>query len=408
MNLSNFIAKRYLFSKKNKNAINIISAISVAGFAVGSFALVVVLSVFNGFEKLVVSLYNSFDPEIQITPAQGKVFNPADAKYPQLKQINGVLHITEVLEEKAAVKYDDKHTVATIKGVGDGYEKYTSLDTMMVEGEFILNENGTPHAVLGYGIARNLSVFIGSQFVQLGILTPKRGDTDGIDPESALTKKYITPSGVFSVEETINNQYILVPLSFARELLEYTTEISSYEIQLEPGADMKKVQRDIQQLLGDKFVVKNRYQLQAVLYRVFNTERWATYFILTFILLVAAFNVIGSLTMLVIDKKKDISILKSMGAADAQIRSIFFKEGLLIALIGAVSGIVLGLLVCWLQQTFGLVKLGGTGTFVVTDYPVVIKVADIVLVFFTTLFLGAITSLYPSLKSSKQEMYFGK
>jgi len=408
LNLSSFIARRYLFSKNNKNAINIISGISVAGFAVGSFALVVVLSVFNGFEELVISLYNSFDPDIKISPAQGKVFNPKDAKTVQLAQINGVLHVTEVLEENAALKYDDKQTIATVKGVSKGFEKYSGLDTMMFEGELLLRDGNMSYAAVGYGIARYLSINTDNSFVQLAVFTPKRGDVDVVDAENALVKKYIFPAGIFSVEDNINDKYIIVPIEFARSLLEYETEVSSLEIILKPGTDMLKVQREIQQLLGDRFVVENRYQLQEVLYRVFNTERWATYFILTFILLVAAFNVIGSLTMLVIDKKRDISILKSMGAGNGQIRYIFFKEGLLIALIGAVAGILLGVLVCWLQQTFGIIKLGGNGTFVVNNYPVKLVVTDIILVFFTTLLLGGVTSLYPSLKSSRQDMYLGK
>lgn len=408
MNLSNFISRRYLFSKNNKNAINIISGISIVGFAVGSFALVVVLSVFNGFEDLVVSLYNTFDPDIKITPAQGKVFNPDTAKYAELRNIDGVLHITEVLEENAVLKYDDKQTIATIKGVSKGYETYSGLDTMMLEGNMVLTENGNNFAILGYGIARILSVNIDNYFTQIAVYTPKRGNTTTFDLDNAMVKKYVSPSGIFSVEDNINAKYVIVPLDFARQLLEYDREISGFEILLTPSADTKKVQRQIQELLGENYEVKNRYQLQEVLYRVFNTERWATYFILTFILLVAAFNVIGSLTMLVIDKKGDISVLKSMGAPNGLIRKIFFKEGIIIALIGALVGIALGILVCWLQQTYGFIKLGGAGTFVVNNYPVKMKIFDIVLVFFTTLFLGAVTSLYPALKSSQQEMYFGK
>lgn len=408
MNLSNFISRRYLFSKNNKNAINIISGISIVGFAVGSFALVVVLSVFNGFEDLVVSLYNTFDPDIKITPAQGKVFNPDTTKYAELRNIDGVLHITEVLEENAVLKYDDKQTIATIKGVSKGFETYSGLDTMMLEGNMVLTENGNNFAILGYGIARFLSVNIDNYFTQIAVYTPKRGNTTTFDLDNAMVKKYVSPSGIFSVEDNINDKYVIVPLDFARQLLEYDREISSFEILLAPSADSKKVQAQIQELLGDSYEVKNRYQLQEVLYRVFNTERWATYFILTFILLVAAFNVIGSLTMLVIDKKGDISVLKSMGAPNGLIRKIFFKEGIIIALIGAIVGIALGILVCWLQQTYGFIKLGGAGTFVVNNYPVKMKIFDIVLVFFTTLFLGAVTSLYPALKSSQQEMYFGK
>ncbi len=408
MNLSNFISRRYLFSKNNKNAINIISGISIVGFAVGSFALVVVLSVFNGFEDLVVSLYNTFDPDIKITPAQGKVFNPDTTKYAELRNIKGVLHITEVLEENAVLKYDDKQTIATIKGVSKGFETYSGLDTMMLEGSMVLTENGNNFAILGYGIARFLSVNIDNYFTQIAVYTPKRGNTTTFDLDNAMVKKYISPSGIFSVEDNINDKYVIVPLDFARQLLEYDREISSFEILLTSSADTKKVQSQIQELLGESYEVKNRYQLQEVLYRVFNTERWATYFILTFILLVAAFNVIGSLTMLVIDKKGDISVLKSMGAPNGLIRKIFFKEGIIIALIGALVGIALGILVCWLQQTYGFIKLGGAGTFVVNNYPVKMKIFDIVLVFFTTLFLGAVTSLYPALKSSQQEMYFGK
>lgn len=381
----------------------------MVGFAVGSFALVVVLSVFNGFEDLVVSLYNSFDPDMKVTPAKGKVFNPDTTKIAELRNIDGILHITEVLEENALLKYGDKQAFATVKGVGQGFVKYSGLDTMMVEGELRLQDREYNYAVLGYGIARFLSVNTESAFTQLSVFIPKRGNTtDVLNPENALIKRFINPAGVFSVEDNINDKYAIVPIGFARGLLEYEKEISAFEIILKDGVDKEDIQEQIQAIMGSNFMVKNRYQMQEVLYRVFNTERWATYFILTFILLVAAFNVIGSLTMLVIDKKGDISVLKSMGANNSLIRGIFFKEGLIIALIGAVVGIALGVLVCWLQQNYGIIKLGGEGTFVVTDYPVQMKISDIVLIFFTTLLLGAITSLFPSLKSSKQEMYFGK
>lgn len=397
-----------MFSKNNKNAINIISGISVTGFAVGSFALVVVLSVFNGFEDLVVSLYNSFDPDLKVSPVKGKVFTPDKSKIAELKNIDGVLHVTEVLEENAALKYGDKQSIATIKGVSENFTTYSGLDTMMLEGSLLLNKDENRYAVLGYGVSRFLSINTANSFKQLTVFTPKRGNTTTFDPDNALVKKYIRPVGIFSVEDNINDKYAIVPLSFAKELLEYEDEISALEIILSPNANADKIQEQVQQVFGEKFEVKNRYQLQEVLYRVFNTERWATYFILTFILLVAAFNVIGSLTMLVIDKKGDISVLKSMGAPNGLIRKIFFKEGVIIALIGAVIGIALGVLVCWLQQQFGIIKLGGEGTFVVTDYPVKMKVTDIVLVLFTTLALGALTSLFPALKSSQQEMYFGK
>ncbi len=398
-----------MFSKNNKNAINIISGISVAGFAVGSFALVVVLSVFNGFEGLVVSLYNSFDPDMKIVATKGKVFNPDTTKIAELKNIDGILHVTEVLEENALLKYGDKQTFATIKGVGGGFTKYSGLDTMMVEGELTLKKDNYNFAVLGYGIARFLSVNVDNSFAQLSVFIPKRGETtDVLSPENALVKKFITPAGIFSVEEEINKKYAIVPLGFAKKMLEYDRGISALEIILKSGVNEGKIQQQIQKTMGTGFEVKNRYQMQEVLYRVFNTERWATYFILTFILLVAAFNVIGSLTMLVIDKKGDISVLKSMGASDGLIRKIFFKEGLIIALIGAIIGIALGVLVCWIQQSYGIIKLGGEGTFVVSDYPVQMKISDIILIFFTTLTLGALTSLYPSLRSSQQEMYFGK
>lgn len=380
----------------------------MVGFAVGSFALVVVLSVFNGFEDLVVSLYNSFDPDVKVTPVKGKVFNPDTTKIAELKNIDGILHITEVLEENAALKYGDKQTIATIKGVSEGFTQHSGLDSMIVEGELLLKQDERKFAVLGLGIARFLSVNTGNNFTQLAVFTPKRGNTTTFDPDNALVKKYIHPVGIFSIEDNINDKYAIVPIEFAKGLLEYDKEISAFEIIFKDDVNSKALQKQIKEIMGAGFEVKNRYQLQEVLYRVFNTERWATYFILTFILLVAAFNVIGSLTMLVIDKKGDISVLKSMGASDGLIRSIFFKEGLIIALIGAVIGIALGVLVCWLQQSFGILKLGGEGTFVVTNYPVAMKVSDIVLVFFTTLALGALTSLFPSLKSSQQEMYFGK
>ena len=395
MNLSLYIAKRYILGKKSHNAINIISAISVLGVFIGSMALIVVLSVFNGFENLVISLYNSFDPDIKVTPLTGKLFKPEELSLQKIKNTEGVYHIGKTIEENVLIKYRDKQYIATVKGVESSFSKTSGIDSMIIEGNFVLEQDSNYFAVIGQGVAYNLSLPMGDMINPLSLYVPKPGKGAVLNPEDAFNVRGIYPSGMFSIQQDFDNKYVLVPLSFARELLSQDEKVSALEISLKKNADQENVKESIQQIVGNQFEVKTRFEQHAFLYRIMKSEKWAVFLILAFILVVATFNIVGSITMLVVDKKKDIEILKNLGADAELIRKIFFAEGLLISLSGALLGLLAGAFICWLQETFGLVKLGSEGTFVVSHYPVKMVWQDFIYVFLTVTFIGAIAAWYP-------------
>ncbi|MEI6749336.1 MAG: ABC transporter permease [Bacteroidales bacterium] len=404
MNLQFFIAKRYLLSKKTHNIINIISGISVAGITVGTMALVIVLSVFNGFESLVESLYNTFDPDLKITVAVGKTFNAPDLPKAEIVRIPGIVRYTEVVEENALLRYHSKQFLATIKGVSPDFEKLGGLDSMVVEGKPVLQRDSFNYAVPGYGIAYFLGIDLNIPTDLLDVYVPNRtGNVGSLSPEESFTSEPVMVSGIFSVQQDFDSKYVIVPLRFARQLTGYTNELTSIEISLKPGTDVNQMQQKLAELTGGKFKVKNRFQQQEVLYKIMKSEKLAIFLILSFILLIATFNVIGSLSMLILDKKKDITVLRSLGANDRLIRRIFLTEGLLITFSGAIGGLVLGFIVCWLQQRFGLLKLQtGAGTFVVDAYPVKMMLSDFALVFVTVSAIGMAAAWYPVRRISQR------
>lgn len=395
MRLSVYIAKRYLFAKKSKNAINVISSVSVAGVTVGTMALIIILSVFNGLELLVTSIFNTFDPDLKITPAQGKTFVPDSSKLKLLSAINGVSCFSLTLEENALLKFGERQIIGTFKGVDDNYEKVSGIDSTIWDGEFRLEtETGSPRAVAGIGIAQNLSLNI--NFVNpLFIYVPKRTAGSSINPEDAFTRRYIYMSGIFQVEQQYDSKYIYLPLSFARELIEKENAVSSIEVKFTQYADARLVKKEVTRIFGDGFIIQNRYEQQEIFYKVMQSERLAIFLILTLILVIASFNIIGSLTMLIIEKERDVEILKSLGANNDLIRKIFIFEGWLISIIGAAAGLILGFIVCWLQQTYGLLKLHGGETLMMDSYPVVMKLKDFIIVPGTVLLIGYIAAWYP-------------
>lgn len=394
MNLPSFIARRYLFAKKSSNAINVISAISVTGVTVGTMALVIVLSVFNGFDNLVKSLFNSFDPDLKISLVEGKTFIPAGAQLNLLSKTSGVAAYTKVVEENALIRYGDKQLPATIKGVDNNYLKVSGLDTMIIEGEFILAEDGIDYAVIGQGISYYLSVGLG--FINpLTVYMPKKTEGYVVDPANAFNTYNIFPKGIFSIEQEYDEKYFIVPYRFAARLLEDSLSVSAIEVKLKEGFNNDEVRAEIQKIFGSDFSVKNRYQQQEIFYRIMNYEKWAIFFILSFILMVASFNIIGSLSMLIIEKRKDIVTFQSLGADKTLIRRIFLHEGLMISLFGAFVGIILGVVICWIQLRFGVIKLSGSGSFIIDAYPVAIKFTDIVFSFLTVLAIGFFAAWYP-------------
>lgn len=394
MNFPFFVAQRYLFAKKTQNTINLISAISVVGVAIGTMALIVVLSVFNGFDSLVHSLFNSFNPDLKITIKEGKRFSSELPSLIKLKQIEGVLYQAEVIEEKALLKYGNKQDIVTIKGVSSNFIYMSGIDSMIVDGDFVLQQGNNDYAIVGQGIAIKLA--IGLTFVNpIIIYVPKRTASVSMNPERAFNRKYIFPSGIFAIQQDFDSKYLIVPIKFARELLNFTSEVSSLELKLDPSSDPLAVQQEVKEIMGNDFFVKNRYEQEELLYRIMKTEKWAIFFILTFILIVASFNIIGSLTMLIIEKKKDISIIRSMGADLNHIRKIFLYEGWMISILGALAGLVIGVFICWLQQSFGLIRLQGSGSFVIDSYPVKMVFSDFLMVFITVLAIGYFAAWYP-------------
>lgn len=403
MNTALYIARRYLFAKKSTNAINIISAISVLGVFVGSAALIIILSVFNGFEEMVLKMFNSITPQVMIAPAKGKTFDPHTVYLDSLRKDPSIYSFTEVLAENALVRYDNKQTPAVVKGVSQDFLKNKSLDTIMVEGKFVLeNRNGRPNAVLGSALQAYLGVNPSDPFEEIQIYSPKKGvQGNSTNPLDDFTILGIPPSGIFEVQQEFDN-LVIVPLSFARKLLGEEKKVTAVEINFNTGVDVEAFKRQIEKNLGGAYVVKNRIEQNQALYNVLGSEKWMVYIILTFILIIAIFNIIGSLTMLVIDKQKDISVLSSLGAGKRLIKRIFLAEGMMITLTGCIFGLLVGLIFCLLQQYFGWVKMGEANFVFSNAYPIALKWKDFLLVFLTVSFFSFIASALASNLSVKK------
>ena len=393
-----FIAKRYLFARKSHNVINIISIISAAGIAIGCAALVIILSIYNGFDTLVKDLYDSTSPDLLITPARGKTFSTGTAAFDALRSDAAIASYSEILEENVFLMYGDNHTVVTARGVDSLYGRASGLDGYMTSGEFAVWEGGSPRMVLAAKISGQLGVNI-RFLTPVSAIYPSTTDTLNIfNPASILRTEKIFPAGTISVDENFDGKYVFMP----REVLGSLTghdEISSVELRFVPqvltsdGIVSSSVQKSIAKVLGDDYVVRNRYQQNESLYKVMRYEKLAVYFILVFVMLIISCNALGSLSMLIIDKKEDIEVLKSMGATKQRIRRIFRLEGWMISLLGIVVGIAVGLLVCFLQARYGLVKL--PGNFVVDAYPVKVQWGDVTLVFVIVAAIGAIMAQLP-------------
>ncbi len=394
MNLPFFIARRYVLAKKSHNAINIIAAISLLGITGGTIAFIIILSVFNGFETVVQDLFNSFYADLEIVPSIGKTFIPDTLTINKVRQVEGVLDISKILEDNCLLIYGEKQTIGTVRGVDSNYLSVTRLDTMIIEGKFVLKENKISYAVVGRGIKYFLN--ISPDFVDnLNLVVPRRDAKISLDPSRALNSKLIRPSGIYASQPELDNKYVIVPISFTQSLFGYNIEISAFELKIDHEYNLSRIQKKVQQIMGRDFNVKNRYQQNELLYKTMKTEKWAIFFILVFILIVASFNVIGTLTMLIIEKKEDAQTLIFLGTNKRSVNRIFLYQGLLITMIGAIAGLILGALICFLQQKFGFVKLPGNGSFVITDYPVKLIYTDFFIVLITVTAIGFIASWFP-------------
>lgn len=398
MNFPFYIARRYLFSKKSHNAINVISAISVCGVALATLALVCTLSVFNGFQDLATTFFTAFDPQLKITAVRGKVFDGQDKRVLQLKKMPDVEVYSESLEDNVMVQYQGRQAMAVVKGVEDNFDQLTPIDSILFgRGDLLLHDEVVDYAIPGIQLLSTLGS--GIRFLDpLEIYAPRRGaKVNMANPSTAFVTGNLFSSGlVFAVnQEKYDASYILTSIDFARRLFQYTTEVSAINLKLKAGADTDAVKKHIQDLLGDDFLVQDRYEQQADTYRIMEIEKLISYLFLTFILMIACFNVIGSLSMLIIDKRDDVVTLRNLGASDRQIVRIFLFEGRMISFFGAFAGVVLGLLLCWLQQEYGLIALGSSGSFVVDAYPVSVHASDVLLIFITVLLIGFLSVWYP-------------
>jgi lipoprotein-releasing system permease protein len=393
LNLAFYIAKRYLISKKKTNLINIISAISVIGLAIGTMGLIIGLSGFNGFDNLIKSLLSSFDPDLKITVVEGKYFSPDDPRFKEIKALPDVAFFSEVIEDNALLRYGNREALAIVKGVSGTFKEMSGLDTMLVDGEFKLREGSVNYALLGQVVADYLQVGLKSAD-PIDIYVPQKGRKSGPTLESSFNLGHIYPSGIFQVLQD-ENKYIIVPIEFANELFETSGKVSAVELKLKEGVSTNKVQKAISAILGSQFVVKTRYQQHDYMFKTMQGEKFATYLILILILIIASFNIIGSLTMLIIDKKEDISILQSMGADKPLIRKIFLFEGWSISILGSIIGTIAGIALCKAQMAYGFVKLQGGSSFIIDAYPIKIVPLDILLIVISVVLIGFLASWFP-------------
>jgi lipoprotein-releasing system permease protein len=409
MNLSLFIAKRYLFSKKKHNAVNIISAVSLCGVTLATLTLVCTLSVFAGFQDTVTGFFTAFDPELKITTREGKVFDAQAGCIRQIRSLPEIAVLTETLEESAMVQYKDRQVMAIIKGVEDNFEQLTDIDNILYgSGNFILYDSIVNYGIPGIEILSKLGTSI--QFTGFfSVYVPKRNAPINLNnPVSSFNQKYIYPSGVAFIvnQQTYDGQYILTSLNFARQLLEYTTEVSAIELKLIPEANISSLKAKIESLIGNDYYVKTRYEQQADIFRIMEIEKLISYLFLTFILMIACFNVIGSLSMLILDKKDDVITLRNLGANNRLISLIFLFEGWMISFLGALAGIILGVILCFIQQKFGILTMGTGGGFVINSYPVSVHANDVGIIFMTVLVVGFLSVWYPVRYLSKKLLKF--
>ena len=401
-----FMALRYLFTRKKKNVINIISIISVAGVFAGTMGLIIVLSVFNGFSNLIVSLYDSFDPDIKITAQRGKTFHPSDLDTAWIQNIDGVKTISFSLDENALFKYRDRQFIGRIKGVDRNFTEVTNIRNSIIDGDLYFHNKGQDFAVAGSGVAYSLSLSLNDPFNAISVYIPKKGKPAPIiNPEDAFNIRFIIPAGVFSLQQDFDTKYLLVPIEFAQDITGSGTSVGAAEIALKPDADPQMATGQLKSRFGNQFEVKSRVQQHEFLYKVLKTEKWAVYFILSIILIIAIFNISGSLNMLIIEKEKDIAILMAMGSTDKSVRRIFMFTGVLISLAGAAAGLLAGGFICWIQQQFGLIKLENAESFLIDAYPVAMEASDFFTVLLIVLCIGTAGAWYTARKISGTDVH---
>ncbi len=393
MNLSFFIAKRYLISKKSNNAINVISWISIIAIAITTAALVIILSAMNGITAMVADLYHAIEPDLKITAVDSKYITNKNELTQKIKSIQGIKGISFSIEENALMKLDDKQAIVTIKGVDEEFKNLTQFDTVVVEGTYRFSHDNQYYGVFGRGIASRLDINVNDFISPISIYAPIRGKVESINPEDAFNKISISPAGIFSLHDDFDYKYVLVDLKAAQTLFDCPDSFSIIEINVNDKTELETIQEKLQQKLGSQYQIKNRYQLNDVLFKTLETEKLWTFLILAFILVIATFNIIGALTMLIIEKKKDIKTLYNLGADQKFIRKIFMQEGFLITSVGALSGLIIGLAVCLLQQQFHLVEFDKES--IVPYYIIKLQLNDFFWILGVVMVIGFLAALYP-------------
>lgn len=394
MNVSTFIAKRFFFTKKKNNFVNIISLVSLIGVCVGTGALILILSVFNGFEDLVLSMYKSFDPDLKITYTKNKTFNYMEIN-DKLVNKKEIQCISLVLEEDALLKYRNQEFIATVKGVSNNYSNMINVDSILIDGDYINNYKNSNVALIGSGIAYYLSMALGGVFDHIQVFLPNRNAATLLNPQTAFKQSSVLPVGVFRIQSEIDKKYIITPIKFIQSLTDKENEVSSIEIKVKKTTDIPKLKRKIKKILGNNYKVQDQLEQQDFLYKILNNEKLAVFLILVFIMLIATFNIIGSLSVLILDKKKDIQSLKSIGLKQTQIQRIFFKTNMYSVLVGVFLGLLIGIFLAFIQKEFGVISMG-EGNFIISAYPVLVSIIDIIKVIITVVIIGGIASWYPS------------
>lgn len=403
LNLPFYIARRYFLSKKSQHAINIISWVSMAGIAVGTAGLIIVLSVFNGFSNLITGLYNVFDPDLKISVKEGKSFSPSEIDFDQIKKTEGIKYVCFSYEEQALVKYRDRQVIATIKGVDENFIRTSRVTSHIVDGEFLLEEENKNFSVIGSELAYQLDINLEDVFSTLNMYVPKKGIDFSLVPEEAFTNLVASPSGVFAIQQDFDSKYLITSIDFAHELAGETGKITSAEISLDNNYDPEQIQEKIKKITGEKFMVANRIQQHSFLERIFKSEKAAIFLILGFILLISAFSIIGSMSMLIIDKRQDIATMMSFGATTEKVRNIFFIEGIMLSLAGGITGLFVGGIICALQQKFKLIRISNSESFIIDAYPVYVETWDFIFVLLTIATIGFLLAKFSAYLLVKNE-----
>jgi lipoprotein-releasing system permease protein len=404
--LYGLIAKRYLFSLRKQTAVSILSKISMGALVVSTAAMILLFSVFNGFESLVKNLYATFYPDIKITAAQGKFFSYSPQLLQQIQQTKGIQFISTCIEDNALVSNGETQIIASVKGIDSQFFKVNNFNQeYIIAGINQLNTNSNnalnPSAIIGNGIANKLGIDVLNNFSSLELIYPNaKNDLLQVQDANAFQRQYVKPDGAFSIQDEFDNAYVLVPLTTAQTLMNQEEQISSIEIKINSDVDASAIKKTLQQQLGNTYTIATRYEQNKTLYGIMQSEKWIVFALLTLILVIASFNLTGALSMLVLEKQKDLSMLRSMGLKGIEIQTIVLLEGLLWSFVGCSLGLLLGGLIAWGQQQFGWVKL--EGSFIIQSYPVQFVMSDVILIFITVLSVGAIASLIPAIKSSKQ------